>query len=93
MSLAMAKLFISRIEENNMMILKLGWDSQFVLSVKDAVTIAEILQKAEVWREEYVSGGGGNTFHAYPNEQKISMELVNDDLYRMAKLAGKPEKK
>lgn len=75
-----------------MMVMKLGWDSQFVLSIKDAVTIAEILQKAEVWKEEYVSGGG-NTFHAYPNESKIQLELVNDDLYRMAKLAGKPEKK
>lgn len=75
-----------------MMVLKLGWDSQFVLSVKDAVTIAEILQKAEVWKEEY-NGGNGTSFHVYPNESKIQLELVNDDMYRMAKLAGKPEKK
>ena len=76
-----------------MMVLKLGWDSTFALSVKDAVAIAEILSKAYAWKEEYTPGGKDNTFHAYPNESKITMELISDDLFNMAKLAGKPEKK
>lgn len=75
-----------------MIVMKLPWDAQYVLSVKDAVTIAEILQKADTWKEEYVSGSV-STYHAYPSEGKVSLELVSDDLYRMAKLAGKPEKK
>lgn len=75
-----------------MIVMKLPWDAHYVLSVKDAVTVAEILQKAEVWKEEYMNGGS-NTYHAYPAESKIAMELISDDLYRMAKLAGKPEKK
>ncbi len=74
-----------------MMVMKIGY-TEFVLPVKEAVTVAEILQKAEVWKEEYVSGGE-NTYHVYPFEGSIKMELVSDDLYRMAKLAGKPEKK
>lgn len=74
-----------------MMVMKIGY-MEFALSVKDAVTVAEILQKAETWKEEYVSGGE-NTYHVYPFDGSIKMELVSDDLYRMAKLAGKPEKK
>lgn len=74
-----------------MMVLKLGWDSCFALSVKDAVTIAEILSKAHAWKEHYKDGE--TTFHAYPVDNKITMELISEDLFRMAKLAGKPEKK
>jgi hypothetical protein len=74
-----------------MMVLKLGWDATFVLPIKDAVAVAEILQKAETWREEY--SGGITTYHAYPYEKEITMKLVSDDLYRMAKLAGEPAKK
>jgi hypothetical protein len=74
-----------------MMILKLGWDSCFALSVHDAVTIAEILSKAHAWKEHYKEGM--TTFHAYPADNKITMELISPDLFNMAKLAGKPEKK
>ena len=74
-----------------MMVLKLGWDSCFALSVKDAVTIAEILSKAHAWKEHYKDGE--TAFHAYPVDNKITMELISEDLFRMAKLAGKPEKK
>jgi len=75
-----------------MMLLKVGYDAQFVLPVKDAVAIAEALQKAYAWKEEYVSGGS-NTYHSYPFEGRIVMELISDDLFNMAKLAGKPEKR
>ena len=74
-----------------MMVMKIGY-LEFALPVKDAVTVAELLQKSYAWKEEYVSGGE-NTFHAFPFEGSIKMELVGDDLFRMAKLAGKPEKK
>lgn len=74
-----------------MMILKLGWDSCFALSVSDAVTVAEILSKAHTWKEQYKDGE--TTFHAYPVDNKITMELISPSLFNMAKLAGKPEKK
>lgn len=73
-----------------MMVLKMGWDSTFVLSVKDAVTIAEILSKAHTWKESYVNGE--TVYHAFPTEANIEMKLINDELFNMAKLAGKPEK-
>lgn len=77
-----------------MMVVKLGWDSTFVMPVKDAVTLAEILQKAYSWKEEYRSTEqGGPVYYAYPTEAKAQMELIHDDLFNMAKLAGKPEKK
>lgn len=75
-----------------MMVVKLGWDSTFVMPVKDAVTLAGILTKAHTWKEEY-NNGNGATYHAYPMETKVQMELVSEDMFRMAKLAGKPEKK
>jgi len=36
--------------------------------------------------------GGENTHHVYPNNEALTAKLISDDLYRMAKLAGKPEK-
>ena len=64
---------------------------EYVLSTKDAVTIMEILQKAERYEQKYVSGGD-NTHHVYPFTDTIVAKLISDDLYRMAKLAGKPDR-
>lgn len=90
-----------------MIVMDLGYKS-YVMSNKDAVTMAEIFSKAEmfesVWiRPEdrgnggpdytYHNGGPDYTYHIYENEQQVTMKLVSDDFYRMAKLAGKPEKK
>ena len=80
-----------------MIIVELGWKS-LVLSNKDAVALAEIISKAElyesVWiRPEDRTGGPDHTYHIFANEQQVSMKLISDDFYRMAKLAGKPEKK
>lgn len=75
-----------------MMLIEIGYDAKFVVSVKDAVTIAEILEKSHMWKESYVTGGD-NTYNAWPMEKTISMQLVGEDLFRMAKLAGKPERK
>ncbi len=33
------------------------------------------------------------THHVYPNDKTFGMKLMPDDFYKMAKLAGKPEKK
>ena len=73
-----------------MMVLKLGWDLQVLLSVKDAVTVAEILSKAHTWDEKY--NAEGNAYYAYPIEKDFTMKLVPDSIAEMARMAGKPEK-
>jgi hypothetical protein len=91
-SLQTAKQFTSAIEEINMMVLKLGWDTQVLLSVKDAVTVAEILSKANVWEEKYISETNSNAYFAYPVEKDFTMKIVPDEIASMARMAGKPEK-
>ena len=66
-----------------------------VLSVKDALAMAEIMQRAEKYEKKYRRETGGEssyTYHVWPNLGEISMKIISDDNYRMAKLAGKPEK-
>jgi len=56
----------------------------------------EMIDKAEVWEEKWQSReDGGTLYFAYPqdNEESIrSLKIIPDNLYKMAKLAGKPEK-
>ena len=73
-----------------MLVLSFGY-GEYVLSTKDAVTVMEIMQKAERYECKYVSGGD-NTHHVYANTDSAVAKLISDDLYRMAKLAGKPER-
>jgi len=75
-----------------MMVLKLGWDTHVLLSVKDAVTIAEILSKAYAWEEKYQSESG-TAYFAYPSEKDYTMKIVPDEIANMARMAGKPDKK
>ena len=63
---------------------------EFVMSPKDAITIMEMLQKAEKYETKYISGGA-STHHIYTNNDSFTAKVISDDLYRMAKLAGKPE--
>jgi hypothetical protein len=92
-SLQAAKQFTSKIEESNMMVLKLGWDLQVLLSVKDAVAVAEILSKAQTWEEKYMSESSTTAYFAYPCEKEFTMKLVPDSIAEMARMAGKPDKK
>ena len=65
--------------------------TDYVLDVKDAVAVAEILSRADIYESKYVSGGE-NTHHIYSNEKKelASMKLITEGFYNMCKLAGKP---
>ena len=76
-------------------IIRLGYD-QFVMEAKDALTIHEILAKAECFKREYRSKDDGGPLY-YIWEQDVysearGFEIMPDNLYRMAKLAGKPPK-
>lgn len=73
-----------------MVVISFGY-GEYIMPPKDALAVMEILQKSEKYESKYVSGGE-NTHHVYPNTEALIARLISDDLYRMAKLAGKPEK-
>jgi len=65
----------------------------YVMSAEDAFALLKIHEKAERFQEKWRTGGGGYTYHVYPNDGKMTMHTIPDDMYRVAKLAGKPEEK
>jgi len=62
---------------------------EFVMDTKDAVALMQILEKAEKYTQKWRSEG--TTHHVYPSEESFNAKLLSADMYRMAKLAGKPE--
>ena len=70
--------------------------ASYVMSPKDALAMAEILQRVEKYEKKYrkdeVTGTSDYTYHVYTHVDEIVMTIINDDHYRLAKLAGKPEK-
>jgi len=77
-------------------IVRMGYD-KYVMDAEDALAIHEILAKAEHYSSKYQSKDDGGTLHyVYPQDatdEMRSFELMPDALYRMAKLAGKPDNK
>jgi hypothetical protein len=67
--------------------------TNYVLDLKDAVAVAELLGKAERYEEKYRPSPEPNTHHIYSNDTHFigNLKLLSTDLYNMAKLAGKPE--
>lgn len=70
---------------------EMGYKS-YVVDVKDALVLAEIVSRAEMYEEKYHGGGQDNTHHVYNNDERFTIRVLPDSLYNMAKLAGKPEK-
>lgn len=66
----------------------------YVMPLEQATVIINALMTAELYARK---GYSGDTRHyVYPNDddyrnQEFSMKLISDDLYRVAKLAGKPK--
>ena len=78
-----------------MMVMEFGWGKKFIVKSAEALKIIEILEKAEMYEEHWrKEEDGGTTYHVWPvGEELPTLKIVSDELYRMAKLAGKPEKK
>lgn len=84
-----------------MIVVEIGYNS-FVMNKEDAMLLAGVLERAERYQDKYWSRDERakhgmpedqeRTYHVYPNETQYNMKIIADDLYRMAKLAGKPEK-
>ena len=72
-----------------MMIVSLGY-SHYVMPTKDAVHLLEILEKAERYVHKY-RANDESTHHVWPNDTTVEAKMIGNDMYRMAKLAGKPE--
>lgn len=75
-------------------VLRLGYTS-YVMDLRDAVTITEIMAQAEVYESKYA--GGKSSHHIYANQSSeldggMTIKLIPDEFYRMAKLAGAPTK-
>ena len=72
-------------------VLSLGYD-EYVMSAENALTIVNILNRAERYKENYRSGGG-TTYHIWENEApySLTMKVIAMGHYRIAKAAGKPE--
>lgn len=76
-------------------IIRMGYD-QYVMDSADALKIHEILANAERFHREYRSvDNGGPLYYVWEQDaadEMRSFEIMPDNLYRMAKLAGKPQK-
>jgi hypothetical protein len=64
---------------------------EYAMPAKQALEFVELLTKAERFEKKFNNETKGYTFHVFPDEQEYTMTIINDDIYRVAKLAGKPE--
>jgi hypothetical protein len=83
--------FITNVRRAKMIVVTMGY-SDYVMSAKDAFALSEILSRAERYENKYRGSGNETTFHVYENDKPFPMNVIADDIYRMAKLAGKPIK-
>ena len=73
---------------------------KYVLEPKVALLVAEALTDALVYESVYVPadkrepGDPGYTYHVWKrfNPSPVTVEFIDDDLLRIAKLAGEPHK-
>ena len=77
-------------------VFQIGYKS-YVLEAKDAVTLFEILSGAELYENKYRNASeGGSTHHIWEQTgeegTQFSFGLLPSSVYRIAKLAGKPDK-
>ena len=68
-----------------------------VLDTKDAIALADIISRADIYKEKYTPSSAGldasTSVHLYPMEEKspISIRVLTKHHYHIAKMAGKPE--
>ena len=72
--------------------LSMSYVGDVVMDLEDAVTIIQALNKGEKYEFKYAANNG-STQHIYPLEGfEPTIVALSDEVYRIAKLAGKPEK-
>ena len=77
-------------------IISMGY-RKFVVDSDKALKVVELLHDAEMYETKYHSAANGadsyNSHHVYDNDDStsnISIELMPEAMYAVAKLAGKP---
>ncbi len=72
-------------------VMSLGYD-EYVMPAGDALTLVNILARAERYKENYRSNNG-TTYHVWEDDRTTSttMKVISPAHYRIAKAAGKPE--
>ena len=74
-------------------IVSLGYKN-IIVEAEQALMLIDVFSKAEFYERVYRGSGKPDTHHVYDNIEEVGMEIkiIPDALYRMAKLAGRPEK-
>ena len=67
---------------------------EYVFPIKEGIQFLELFAKAKRYSKNYNSATGSYNYYVWDrdndeNEQQAT--LISDELYNMAKLAGKPE--
>ena len=81
-----------------MIIIQLGYSASYVMTKEDALALVGIIERSHKWEEKYVPAAESATgeshllYYSYPPEEMPNMKIVNDSIYEMAKLAGKPSR-
>jgi len=81
-----------------MVVIDIGY-RKYILPKDKAMQLVEVLESAEVYEEKWWSDDKRKqmgmaetyTYHVYANETNFSMQIVSDNKYQMARLAGKPQ--
>ena len=63
-----------------------------VLDMEDAITLSRILGGAEVYEKKYNTNNASHYIYDNDTADVATINVIPDSLYRMAKLAGRPEK-
>ena len=73
-------------------ILNIGY-MKYVMDVDKAIRIMDMLGGVEEYEEKWHKPEeGGTTYHVFnANTDRLRVTIMPDALYRMAKMAGKPE--
>jgi hypothetical protein len=74
-------------------LIEIGW-KKFVVDAAEALAVSDMLSKAEMYETKYVKDSNDkqvSMHYVYPQEDSNwRMEIMPENIYRMAKLAGKP---
>lgn len=75
-------------------VIALGYKN-YIVNTEQAIRIADMLSTAEMFEDKYNGSGVPNSFHVWEQEDtgKFNITILPDSVYRMGKLAGKPEEK
>ena len=75
-------------------LMRIGYNN-YAMDVSDAVAVMEILGRAEMYqaKRDYKVTPTVTSYHVWgqePDNDTLSIQLLPDAVYRVAKLAGKP---